>query len=59
MFSVKKDGEGNVFEKIEIKPGASESSKQEIIFLNPADANKDFVIKGAYYLNAELQKEGE
>jgi cobalt-zinc-cadmium efflux system membrane fusion protein len=55
----KKEGDGNVFEKIEIKPGASESSKQEIIFLNPADANKDFVIKGAYYLNAELQKEGE
>lgn len=55
----KKEGEGNHFEKIEIKPGASESSKQEIIFLNPGDANRDFVIKGAYYLNAELQKEGE
>ena len=55
----KKDGEGNVFEKIEIKPGASENNKQEIIFLNPEDATRDYVTKGAYYLNAELQKEGE
>lgn len=55
----KKVGEGNVFEKIEIKPGAAENNKQEIIFLNPADAQKEFVVKGAYYLNAELLKGSE
>jgi cobalt-zinc-cadmium efflux system membrane fusion protein len=55
----KKQNTENAFEKIEIKPGASENNKQEIIFLNQEDANRDFVIKGAYYLNAELQKEAE
>jgi len=55
----KKEGEGNVFEKLEVKPGASESNKQEIIFLSPADSNKEFVVKGAYYLNAEMLKEAE
>lgn len=55
----KKKGDGNVFEKIEIKPGAAENSKQEIIFLNADDAKKEFVVKGAYYLNAELLKGSE
>ncbi|MBI3133621.1 MAG: efflux RND transporter periplasmic adaptor subunit [Bacteroidetes bacterium] len=54
-----KEGVANTFEKIEVKPGASEGNKAEIIFLNPEDAGRQFVIKGAYYLNAELNKQAE
>jgi cobalt-zinc-cadmium efflux system membrane fusion protein len=47
------------FEKIQVQPGASEGNKTEVIFLDSKDAQREFVIKGAYYLNAELNKEAE
>jgi len=50
----KTEGPGNVFEKIEVKPGASEGNKTEIIFLDSTHASRTFVTQGAYYLNAEL-----
>jgi len=47
------------FEKIQVQPGASEGNKTEVIFLDSKDSQREFVIKGAYYLNAELNKEAE
>lgn len=49
----------NTFQKLEVIPGAFEGDKQEIIFFQPEDAQKEFVVKGAYYLNAELNKTAE
>lgn len=47
------------FEKIQVQPGASEGNKTEIIFVRAEDAQREFVTNGAYYLNAELNKEAE
>ncbi|MBK9191226.1 MAG: efflux RND transporter periplasmic adaptor subunit [Crocinitomicaceae bacterium] len=54
-------GENNKlsFEKIQVQPGASEGNKTEVIFINSEDAQREFVTKGAYYLNAEMNKEAE
>lgn len=55
----KTDQPGNIFEKLEVKPGATENNMAEVIFLNPADAQRQFVLQGAYYLNAEMAKGDE
>ncbi|MBL7897776.1 MAG: efflux RND transporter periplasmic adaptor subunit [Crocinitomicaceae bacterium] len=47
------------FEKIQVQPGASEGNKTEIIFVRAEDSQREFVTNGAYYLNAELNKEAD
>ncbi|MCF6182773.1 efflux RND transporter periplasmic adaptor subunit [Lutibacter sp.] len=44
------------FEKIQVNRGISDLGFTEVVFINKIPKNTLFAIKGAYYLNAELQK---
>lgn len=47
--------EGMAFKRIEVKTGVSDMGYTEIIPLSPIPANAEIVIKGAYYLAAQLK----
>jgi cobalt-zinc-cadmium efflux system membrane fusion protein len=44
------------FEKIQVNKGISDLGFTEVVFVDDVSKNAIFVIKGAYYLNSEMQK---
>ncbi|MFK5958947.1 MAG: efflux RND transporter periplasmic adaptor subunit [Lutibacter sp.] len=44
------------FEKIQVNKGISDLGFTEVVFIKTIPKNTLFVVKGAYYLNAEMQK---
>ncbi|MCH7524005.1 MAG: efflux RND transporter periplasmic adaptor subunit [Bacteroidetes bacterium] len=57
IFILKKKNENDVeFEKIQINKGISDLGYSEVVFIKPISENTVVVIKGAYYVNAELNK---
>lgn len=44
------------FEKIQVNKGVSDLGYSEVVFITEIPKNSIFVIKGAYYLSAEMQK---
>jgi len=52
----KKTNDKIEFEKIQVNKGISDLGFTEVIFIKKIPKNTLFVVKGAYYLNAELQK---
>ncbi len=44
------------FEKIQVNKGVSDLGFSEVLFINKLDKNAIIVLKGAYYLNSEMQK---
>lgn len=51
-----KTGDKIEFEKIQVNKGVSDLSFTEVLFIKDLPKETIIVIKGAYYLNAELQK---
>lgn len=51
------EGKERTFNKLEVGIGVSEGAKTAVLFIDPKDASKMFVTKGAYYLNASLNQE--
>ncbi|PCH51932.1 MAG: hypothetical protein COC22_04900 [Flavobacteriaceae bacterium] len=52
----KKTNDKIEFEKIQVNKGISDLGFTEVIFIKKIPENTLFIVKGAYYLNAELQK---
>jgi len=44
------------FEKIQVNKGVSDLGYSEVVFIDKMPKNAIIVVKGAYYLNAEMQK---
>ena len=51
-----KNGETFEFEKIQVNKGVSDLGFSEVAFIDDVPADAVFVVKGAYYLNSEIQK---
>ena len=51
-----KTGDKTEFEKVQVNKGVSDLSFTEVLFIDPLPKEAVIVIKGAYYLNAEMQK---
>jgi membrane fusion protein, heavy metal efflux system len=49
----------SIFEKIEIEKGVSQNGFVAVQFSNSSLINKEFVLKGAYYIWAEMNKGGD
>ena len=51
-----KNGENIEFEKVQVNKGVSDLGFSQVVFIEEIKENSIVVLKGAYYLNSEMQK---
>ncbi len=56
FVQTEKDDDDIILERIQVNKGISDLGFSEVVFINPMPKDAIVVVKGAYYVNAELNK---